>query len=212
MVVDHAKSLVKEVDAKGGYDALKRASEQLVVRREWTTSAVHSYEPFYFEVLRMKAGKKLSAEPRVPKPGVRCYGFDDGGRLIVELEQTEFPELVYETFYRHKAAGIERFYYSYDPEKPWLSVAWMPIGPTGILGVHAVFARGNSVSTSFRYDSAGRVTSIERIGSNPPFGELNDYWDIEYISGGNTIRMYHRLPNGRRQLHLEGPTTKTLRP
>lgn len=123
--MEHAKSLAEA--APDRYAELKAAAEARAVRWQWATFAVHSYKPADFEISKMTKGRWLKAEPSPPTSGAHGYGFDADGRVVVERQQTEFPGRFYETFFIHEAEGIASFHYSYDPEKPWINVEWLPV-------------------------------------------------------------------------------------
>jgi hypothetical protein len=188
----HAESLAAE--APSAYRELRKRSTDAVVRWGWATSPAISYEPFFFELLEIPRGQMLRSKPRSMKSGMVRYGFDNQDRVIVEEECTGFSHLKHETYYRHVRDGIERFRYSYDPEKPWSNVAWMPVDTYGVMAVNAVFARGNWMSTDYAYDPAGRIKTIRRIGPNPPFADLNERWDVRYGADGELEGIYPHRP------------------
>lgn len=201
-----AKQLVKH--AKVNYSGLKRDAESRVVRWEWATFKRYSFEPGHFEIEKVKKGKVLKSEPKPPVSGTHGYGFDAEGRVVVERQQTEFTGRQYETFYRHEADGIERFHFTYSPNKEWINVGWLARGSHGIASIHAVYKRGSWLETSYSYDSSGRVCGCERTGTNPPYGDVHDFRDIEYDLVGKIVRVWRRFPDGRRSLDFERPEKK----
>jgi hypothetical protein len=206
-----AKQLAES--AASAYAPLKAAVEAEVVHWRWATTSMHSYEPAYFEINKFNKGQPLAAEPTELTSGVHGYGFDTRGRIVVERQQTEFAGRVYETFFRHEAGGIARYYYSYSPKKDWIAVQWLVTGATGIIESHSVFSRGNWFSQMYSYDEHGRVAKRERRGTNPPYSnDLNDWHDIEYDDKGQIVRVYWGQPDGSRVLDFERPDKdRTLR-
>lgn len=207
---ERAQQLARE--AAASYGEIKRDAESKVVRWEWATSDLFSYEPAYFEINKYRRGRTITGEPDPLLEGVCGYGFDAGGRVVVERQQTEFPGRYYETFYRHDAQGIARFYYSYDPEKTWINAGWLELGPPGVVADHAVYARGNWLSHAYRYDATGRLVEREDRGTNPPYGDVHEYWDVEHDDGGAIRRIWRRKPEGKRTMSFERPAPEdTLR-
>jgi hypothetical protein len=208
--IEHAKRLAE--DAPSSYAKLKAAAEAAVVRWEWATFVVHSYEPAYFEISKVTQGRILPSEPAEPISGAHGYGFDAHGRVVVERQQTEFVGRVYETFFVHEGDGIASYHYSYDLEKTWINVEWFVAGSPGIVEVHSVYARKNWLSVTYQYDESGRVVGCQRRGTNPPYGDLNDSREIEYDGTGQIVRVYWCHPDGRRDLEFERPAKEaTLR-
>lgn len=204
--LEKARALAR--DANPRYPELKRECERRVVRWEWGTFVLHSLEPAYFEIHKVRPGTKLRGEPTEPTSGVHGYGFDDAGRLVVERQLTEFPGKYYETFYLWESAEIARFHYHYDPRKPWINVAWLSFDEAGrVRAIDTVYARGNYISDTYTYDREGRLLELERRGTNPPYGDLHDYRDVEYDEIGRIARVYGRSPDGRRVLDFERPTS-----
>lgn len=188
------------------YPQLKLECEQCAMRWEWGTFVLHSLEPAYFELNKMRRGAPLEEEPDEPVSGVTGYGFNAQGKLVVERQLTEFAGRFYETFYRWEQGGTASLHFGYDPKKAWLNVAWFSYDDAGrVRSIDTVYARGNSSSELYQYDSGGRVISVERHGTNQPYGDLNDFRDIEYDSAGNIVRVFWRYPDGRRVLDFERP-------
>ncbi len=206
----HVKRLVQ--GAQSRYAQLKATVEASVVRWEWATFAIHSYKPAHFEISKMKNGRVLKVEPVPPANGAHSYGFDANGRVVIERQQTEIGGQFYETFYVHEADGIASFHYSYAPEKPWINIEWLLVGKPGVVECHSVYARGNSISTSYHYDDTGRVVLCRRQGTNPPYGDIDDSHQIEYDGSGRIVRVFWCHGGGQRVLDFERPEKEaTLR-
>ncbi len=203
--LDEVRRLARE--ASGLHASLKEESERRVVRWEWGTFVLHALEPAYFEIHKVRPGTKLAGEPKAPTSGVHGYGFDDEGRLVVVRQLTSFPGKYYETFHRWESGGTSRFHYGYDPQKSWINVAWLAHDEVGrVRTIDTVYARGNFISEIYAYDPEGRVIGLERRGTNPPFGDIHDFRDIEYDASGRIVRVYWRSPDGRRTLDFERPS------
>jgi hypothetical protein len=201
--ISRAKELAEA--AKHDYAARKKAAETQVVRWQWATFAIHSYEPAYFEISKVKPGNLLAAEPSEPADGRNYYGYDVQGRVVVEQQQTEFAGRVYETFFSHMPEGIERSYYTYDPGKDWIAVEWFEMGSAGVVECHAVFPHGGYRSMSYTYDERRHVIRRNRQAKGPPpYGDVIDDWhEITYDDAGQIARIEWCTPDGGRHLDFE---------
>ncbi|MBL8739704.1 MAG: hypothetical protein JNK04_01380, partial [Myxococcales bacterium] len=73
--LDTARELAEA--AKTAYAGTKHACERTVVRWEWGTFVLHSLDPAYFELHKVRRGAPLASEPDPPVSGARGYGFDE---------------------------------------------------------------------------------------------------------------------------------------
>jgi hypothetical protein len=200
--LEHARILAQ--GAQGRYAALKAEVEASVVRWQWATSVAHSYKPAYFELGKTVKGKPLPAEPLPPIGGTHGYGFDAEDRVVVERQQARFPGRYYETFFVHEARGIASFHFSYDEPRRWINVEWLATDAAGdVAELHAVYARGNAISTIYERDERGRVVRARRSGDNPPYGALDDWRELEYDEAGQLVRVFWCQPDGRKSLDFE---------
>lgn len=208
--LERARALAK--GAQRRYAKLKAEAEAKVVRWEWASFAARSYKPAHLEISKTVKGKPLPAEPQPPVGGSHGYGLDAEDKVVIELQQTSFPGRHYETFFVHEADGIASFHFSYDQPKRWINAEWLAIGDAGVTEQHAVFARGNAISTSYERDELGRVVRARRSGDNPPYGALDDWRELEYDDDGQLVRVYWCHPDGRRSLDFERATESTSLP
>jgi hypothetical protein len=188
------------------YRDLVEITARRCVRWEWATFRRYSVEPYHFELHKFRPGDPLEGEPDPPISGTTGHVFDAEGNLIAEIQQTEFRGWYSETYYEHKDDGIARYYYDYSPPHSWINVAWMSRDREGrIAGMDAVYARGTFCSTFYKYDDNGRVARVRRQGPNPPYGEMNHLWEIEYDEQGNVSKTIWVYPDGRRETDFERP-------
>jgi hypothetical protein len=70
-----------------------------------------------------------------------------------------------------------------------------------------VFARGNWRARVYSYDRDGRLTGCEHRGTNPPYGDIHDFRDVECDARGAIVRVYRRHLDVRRTLEFERPAS-----
>lgn len=208
--LERARALAK--GAQRRYAKLKKEAEARVVRWEWASFAARSYKPAHLEISKTAKGKPLDAEPVPPVGGSHGYGLDAEDRVVVELQQTSFPGRYYETFFVHEPDGIASFHFSYEEPKRWINAEWLEVGDAGVTEQHAVYARGNAISTSYERDERGRVVRARRSGDNPPYGALDDWRELEYDGDGQLVRVYWCQPDGQRSLDFERASEATSLP
>ena len=181
-----ARKMAEVADQK--YQELVEYCSRHAVRWEWADFTRYSIEPCFFELNKFLPGKPLDGEPDPPLSGATGHAFDEDGKLIAQVDQTESPGLSNQTYFVHEPAGVARYYYDYSPDHPWCSVSWMSQDERGhITRIDSVSARGNWITETFEYDNAGRVIRARREGPNPPYGYLNDVREIEYDDQGRVM-------------------------
>lgn len=201
--IERARQMADE--APHAYAKLRAEVLPRVVRWRWASFTRHSYRPAHFEISATRPGDWLPDEPEVEQSGVHAYGFDADGRVCAVRQTTGLAGRVYETFYRHRPDGIESWLYGYDPSKSWINVEWLPIDGRGVVASHTVYARGNHISLTYHRDPNGRVERCGRRGTNPPYGDLDDGYDLEYDGTGRVVKVVWQGSDGRRTVEFERP-------
>jgi hypothetical protein len=111
-----------------------------------------------------------------------------------------------QTYYVYETNGIARYYYDYYPPHHWISASWMSLDDKGrIVRIDTVYARGNRLSGTYEYDGAGRVVRYRLQGPNPPNGDMDDVWEIEYDELGRISKTVWVCSDGTRSTHFERP-------
>jgi len=201
--LERARKLAERADQL--YPFLAKSAAKRVVRWEWATFTRYSLEPLYFELHMFLPGVPLESEPD-PELYATGHGFDSDGNLIVELDQTGEPGQYSETYYVYEDDGVATYYFSYEPDHPWLSVKWMSLDGDGrVSRIDSVAANGNFWSESFEYDKAGRLACVRRQGINPPHPDMDDLREIEYDDEGNVDRTIWVHSDGTRAIDYERP-------
>lgn len=104
-------------EAADRYVPLRDICVSAVQRWEWSSTLPrYSLDPLYFFDDELKRGRAAKGEP-ANKAGRHVYGFDVGGRIVVEREHVEFPGQFYETFFLYSATEITSYHYSYAKGK-----------------------------------------------------------------------------------------------
>lgn len=192
--------------AQQKYRELVDYCAQRAVRWEWADFTLYSIEPCYFELHKFKPGEPLDGEPDPPVSGATGHAFDEDGKLIAQVDQTEFPGMSNKTFFVYEPTGVTRYHYDYSPDHPWRRVSWMSRDERGhIARIDSVSAHGNWITETFEYDNAGRVIRARRVGPNPPYGYLNDLREIEYDNQGRVSKTVWVAPDGSRTIDFERP-------
>jgi hypothetical protein len=99
------------------YESRKREAETHVV--EWLPYSEEIFDPrpFYFESRRRRPGRRVSLDATFPVARYH-YGLGEDGRIWVERQATEFPGMLYETFFVYGPDGpIEAAGFDYYTDK-----------------------------------------------------------------------------------------------
>ncbi len=189
------------------YATLKAETERRVVRWQWASFAVHSYEPAYFEIEKFKPGRLLAREPDPPESGAHGYGYDAEGRIVIELRQTDEPGVNDESFYVHEPDGIAAYAYNYYQEKEWVNVQWFAIRDGRVEACYSVYAQDSVCTMTYQYDELGRMVRRDRHSTNPsePRRNTEDWHEVEYDATGQIVRVTWCYPDGKRYLEFERP-------
>ncbi|HRI71359.1 MAG TPA: hypothetical protein PK156_44305 [Polyangium sp.] len=189
--------------AEKNYATLKATTEARVVRWEWASASLHSYEPGYFEIHKFPRGKVL-ADVKDAQFHPYQYGYDVEGRMIVERQHTEFPGHIYETFFLHEPDGIMAVRYNYYlPDKELQGVEWFSLHEGRVVATHCL-----SFEQTYQYNDQGHMVRRDRRGLNG--GDvLIDWHELEYDAKGKLVRIHWCYPDGRRYVHFERTTRKT---
>jgi hypothetical protein len=185
---------------------LKSKTAESAVRWEWADFTRYSVEPCYFELNKFRPGNPLEGEPDPPMSGATGHAFDCAGKLIAEIDQTEFPGQSYETYYVYERDGIASYYYDYCPTRDWISAGWMSLDGEGrIARIDRVYRRGNLITEQLEYDSKDRLIRVRRQDPNPPYSDLDYGREIEYDGQGRVSRTVWVMPDGSRKTDFERP-------
>ena len=161
-------------------------------------SCAGSLEPAYFEVHKVRRGDLLAKEPRSLKNGGFAHGFD-AGRLCMTREQTQFKGREYETFYAPREGGVACRHFGYSPDKKAINSVFFEVDEGRVVRIDTIYsAQRTTMAQTFTYDPAGRLTTIERQGSEKQHDCRDLEWDAEGI-----VRVYWRYLDGRRTLTFE---------
>jgi YD repeat-containing protein len=196
--------------ARNNYATLKATAEGQVVRWEWASDTLHSYEPAYFEIHKFPRGKVLPTKPD-PIPWVAYeYGYDAQGRVVVARQYTEFSPRTSERFFLHEPDGIMEISYNYDmADHDWTGVQWFTVRERRVVATHCLTSLGNIMSCTYQYDDQGRLIRRDCRAINTPSTTTEDWHELEYDAQGKIIRIHWCYPDGRRYLHFERVTRKT---
>ena len=186
--------------ADWGYEQAKEEAESSVVRWEWASFTRYSLEPCYFEINRYRRGDPLNDEPEPPLNGARGHGFDAAGRLRVERQQTNEPGCYYETFYGVRPGGTARRHFDELPGKSEINASFFEQEGERVTRIDTVYRGGKQLSETFSYDAEGRLIVVERRAT----GDVHEFRDVEWDELG-IVRVFRRLPNGKRTLEFEKP-------
>lgn len=193
-------------EAATAYADIKRVAEAEVVRSEWASGPRYALEPAYFEVEKIRRGQRLAQRPANPERA-RQYGFDAEGRVVVERQPVRLGEqwLSYETFFRHEAGGVARFYFGHAPKKPWLACSWLERGRLGVDRVHTATPNGRRSLDVYHYDENDRVDTVELWRMVPGADDYVEHRDLTYDEAGIVERVVWRAASGETHVDYEVP-------
>jgi hypothetical protein len=166
-----------EFQASSSYLAIKARIEAQIVRLEYANAPVHSYEPGHFETHLRKPGELVAADSSNAQVQ---YGYDSSGRVVVVVEKTSIPKLVYETFYLHELDGIAQFHFDYSKEKKWINLAWFSVGAGQVTRIDWRYQQLAHAQTLFQYHASGQLSQSRQIHDNHPYPMIDAVRRYEY--------------------------------
>lgn len=207
--IDDSKAVMRIVAGiKKDYATIKARVEPRVVRWEWASDELHSYEPAYFEIEKYRPGKVITIEEDGLLPPYQ-YGYDAEDRVVVERQNTEFPGYVYETFFLHEPDGILALRYDKTPKKRWPTLMWFAVRDGRIVAAYRIWKGQIGFSQAYQYNDRGQMVRRDRRGIDGWGTDSSDWHELEYDDKGRVARIHWCYPDGRRYLHYQRPTRKT---
>lgn len=149
---------------------LLAACETSVVRWEWATKDRWPSSPFFFERLKLTAGRPLSRAPETPKRHTCAIGLDDEGRIIVKRVHTSTG--ITEELFEHRGDVVDAFYFFTGSPRCTVTRYW--------------YRRGHLVRLVHRYDTGdvntvrfgwkgARMVKLTSRGAGHDYDELLDH-------------------------------------
>lgn len=210
MITDAESKQIRRIVAriKKDYRTVKALVEPRVVRWQWASDTMHSYEPGYFEINKFPIGKALADEKEAILHPYQ-YGYDAEGRVVIEKQYTEFPGYVYETFFLHEPEGIMELRYGNVPKKRWPGLTWFAVRDGRIIA-DCIISKGRiRITQTYQYNDLGQMVRRDRHGIDGLGNEISDWHELEYDAKGKIARIHWCYPDGRRYLDYQRATRKT---
>jgi hypothetical protein len=186
--------------ARATYKTLKKSCEARVVRWEWATFAIHEGEPYYHERHKIARGRKLNAKPAKVKEGMRQYGFDADGHVVVVRNYTTLKGMFYEAFFTRGDGVVAGTLFDYYRDKRVINVTRQTFDGDGKITRYETVATGGEWTETYEYDG-DRLRVIRRSGVNYlPKASYRFDDELEYDGIGrlSLIRRVDRGPKASR--------------
>jgi hypothetical protein len=208
-IMADSKQIIRIVAGiKKDYKTVKTRVEPRVVRWEWASDILHSYEPAYFEIEKYRPGKVITiGEDGLVAP--YQYGYDAEGRVVVERQYCEIPGHVTETFFLHEPDGILELRYAPIPRKHWPTLTWFAVRGGRIVADYRIWKGQIGISQTYQYNDHCQVVRRDQRGIDGMGREIDNWHELEYNDNGKVERIHWCYPDGRRYLHYQRPTRKT---